>query len=521
MSEKSDRLSDRVALDAVLGALGIAFGAASLFFPFGRDQGRYAYIGREWLHGSLPYRDLFDDQMPGIYAVHAISVAVFGETTWGIRIFELVAIALVGILAATFAAPRVATPKRGARWAAVLFASVLYFGFQSFWDTAQPDLWCTTFGVAGVWAARRVSHRSGAAVVAGMLGGLAILFKPFAATFALCALVLCVLDANREPGGRARNLMLAVGRFVLGVAVPLAIATAYFAAHRALSSAIELLVDASGYVGRDNADFGIRKIAHAALAEYRYYAPVSVVIVGAVVIGLATAHRRGDAERRDRYLLALALLLAGFVAIVLQRRFYGCDWAMLVAPATVVAANAFADVSVWARGAPRFVRFGVVAFFAITWLASAGCRNWATATGAVLAYETGASDRQDFDRFFSIEDLGFFPGETERVAAWLASHSSATDLVCVRGFEPQIYVASHRRCGERFFWTTFLTGPTRIYRKRDWLNEDGAYLDRTKPRFVVAISAVDVGPDAPSIFVERGYIVVRVDPILTILEHRP
>src|SRR5579864_7791604 len=72
----------------------------SLAYPFGRDQGLYFYVGREWLlRGALPYRDLFEQKTPGIYVVHAACIALFGERVWGIRVADVVAVALIGVLA--------------------------------------------------------------------------------------------------------------------------------------------------------------------------------------------------------------------------------------------------------------------------------------------------------------------------------------------------------------------------------------------------------------------------------------
>ena len=56
-------------LDALLAAVGVLFGAASLAWPFGWDTSVHYYVGREWLlRGAIPYRDTFDHKTPGIHA---------------------------------------------------------------------------------------------------------------------------------------------------------------------------------------------------------------------------------------------------------------------------------------------------------------------------------------------------------------------------------------------------------------------------------------------------------------------
>src|SRR4051794_10368215 len=93
-------------LDVALACVAFVAGAPSLFYPLGRDQGLYFYVGREWLQrGRFPYLDSFDVKTPGIYAVHALAIALFGEVAWGARLLELACVVAVGFLAATLAAP--------------------------------------------------------------------------------------------------------------------------------------------------------------------------------------------------------------------------------------------------------------------------------------------------------------------------------------------------------------------------------------------------------------------------------
>src|SRR5215831_16775332 len=77
-------------VDLAIACLAILFAAVSLVLPFGRDQGLYFFVGREWLkHGAMPYRDTFEQKTPGIFFLHALAIALFGEHMSSIRILEL------------------------------------------------------------------------------------------------------------------------------------------------------------------------------------------------------------------------------------------------------------------------------------------------------------------------------------------------------------------------------------------------------------------------------------------------
>lgn len=54
--------------------------------PLERDEGEYAYAGQLILQGILPYTEVYNMKMPGIYAVYALILAIFGQTHTGIHL---------------------------------------------------------------------------------------------------------------------------------------------------------------------------------------------------------------------------------------------------------------------------------------------------------------------------------------------------------------------------------------------------------------------------------------------------
>ncbi len=53
--------------------------------PLERDEGEFAYVGQLMLQGIPPYKIASNMKLPGTYAAYAAMMAVFGETTSGIR----------------------------------------------------------------------------------------------------------------------------------------------------------------------------------------------------------------------------------------------------------------------------------------------------------------------------------------------------------------------------------------------------------------------------------------------------
>jgi len=49
-----------------------------LSIPLERDEGEYAYIAQQMLKGVPPYESAYSMKLPGIYAVYALFLAIFG-----------------------------------------------------------------------------------------------------------------------------------------------------------------------------------------------------------------------------------------------------------------------------------------------------------------------------------------------------------------------------------------------------------------------------------------------------------
>jgi len=200
--------------------------------PMEPDQGGYATIARGWLHGAIPYRDLWDNKGPLLFLWYAASFASLGESTWAPRLFAALAAGLsVPFLWAT---ARTLFGRREATLAAALFAlSFLNIYIQV---AANAEVFMLLPLTAGLWAfalgAR--SHSPWAFLAAGALTSLAI-FTRQSALWALIGYgawlaVLFLRHRQERPHLLRAGIALAAGAAL--AAVPFAV---YFAAHGALS----------------------------------------------------------------------------------------------------------------------------------------------------------------------------------------------------------------------------------------------------------------------------------------------
>ena len=69
-------------------------------WPIVRDPPLYNYIGWLMTQGAVPYRDVFDNNLPGTYVIHFWVVTLLGDGDLAWRFFDLLCLVLINI--ATF-----------------------------------------------------------------------------------------------------------------------------------------------------------------------------------------------------------------------------------------------------------------------------------------------------------------------------------------------------------------------------------------------------------------------------------
>ncbi|MGY3749413.1 ArnT family glycosyltransferase [Vagococcus acidifermentans] len=87
------------------------------------DINSFYTMGKGWLHGKIPYRDLFDHKGPLLYFIYAIADLLSPRTYLGILLFEIMAIFTTLLLVYRIAASYM--KEYAAVWATLLFSGLL------------------------------------------------------------------------------------------------------------------------------------------------------------------------------------------------------------------------------------------------------------------------------------------------------------------------------------------------------------------------------------------------------------
>ena len=463
-----------------LGLVAVAFAAPSLTYPLSRDQALYWYVGREWLAGAVPYRDMVEHKTPLVYAVYALGIALTGETMWAIRLAEIAATLALGWLAARLAVrtPRAPLPP-GALGASLLVASVFYYGYLPFQDQGHSEIWCALFAAAAVVAARDARKDGRAALASGLCLGLAFVAKPPALAFA----PLVVAALHRRRMGFARWASLASVGFlaVVGGVV------AYFASRGALDAMVDVVVRANGAFALEG-----RKASTAGEWLWRlwkaldWFQPWSWMFLGLCFAGIARGLARRDAPLVRRYARPLVWAASAYLAVFAQLKFYVYQHALFVVPCAILGATLWTDLARMARRPIR--RVAAAAAFAVvavgTCVANTQPDVWWLRAKNALRFARGELSPTALVDSFDVE--GWIDMTSSRAAGeWIRARARPGEHLVVRGYDPQIYYFAGRRYGGRFFWSSVLVTPGLSYRRAEWLAADRADLERLRPAWVV------------------------------------
>jgi len=202
---------------AASSALAIYLGWRSWSWPLIHDAPLMHYVA--WLVslGAVPYRDVFDMNVPGVYLLHLGVIRVLGEGDGAWRFFDLAWLGLTS--AALFGFSR----RMGDAWsgfgAALLF--VLYHLSGGAWRAGQRDFLLVLFLVLAAWGAARAWESGGAhgpLLWGGLAAGTGIMIKPQSALFWIACAAVAAGSGRRAGALRALAIWCAAG-----LAVPAAI----------------------------------------------------------------------------------------------------------------------------------------------------------------------------------------------------------------------------------------------------------------------------------------------------------
>ena len=277
-----------------------------LWYGLGADQGWFSYSAWVWRKfGLVPYRDLFEQNFPGIFFIHYFVQATLGESITAFRVFDLAwQTATAGMI--YLVAVSIFQNRLSGFLAATLYP-IYYLGLGP-WHTGQRDeffLLCYLLSFR-LFMRGQEGRDIPRAAAAGLLIGFACLVKPVAA---LAGMVLLALVIKRT-----RAKIWPALAFLAAGSIPALAAVFYFQAECALHALYECIFL---FTGKVYLDYGtiepLKLIVNIFMTHTLKY---NVLILIGAAIAFARSRRIPQEKKSDFFWFALVLIAsyAGYLA---------------------------------------------------------------------------------------------------------------------------------------------------------------------------------------------------------------
>jgi hypothetical protein len=190
-----------------------------VFFVMNEDHAGFSYGALSLLHGRIPYVDSFDQNYPGMLLIHLVSILLFGQSMFGLRLFELFWHSITCLLLASFVI------KVAGKFAAVIsvityLSLYLSLGYNG---TGQRDGIVVLFFLLSVYFLERYIkyHLKRSLLFTGFCCAFAFLTRPtYGLIFAL--LVIWFLSNKKILHKKTNNVLFDLSFIGMGFIFPIA-----------------------------------------------------------------------------------------------------------------------------------------------------------------------------------------------------------------------------------------------------------------------------------------------------------
>lgn len=505
----------------IAGVVVLILGIPMLLFPFGPDQGIFAYIAHTILHGGFPYVDAWDQKPPAIYLLYAIALNFPGALMRNVRLFDLFMLALT--LGALFLLAR----HLWGRWAgglAALLYGAAYTTLYGYWHTAQPDGYVGLPLALALWLYYRYLARPRVwpYLLAGALTGFAFQLRFFSA---LIGIGLLLVEWNAAGGSiqRAwRGAATRIGWFSAGFLVMQAAFAGYLLAGHALDAFLFTEFRfATGYahLGGAYSPNGFRWDLYldAARGNTLLFLETHLFITIPAVVALILGFRRcGDAHIREMGLFALL----SYFGVLIQAKFFWYHWLAVLPFLSLLGGVGLAGIATrLAAGRQKFrASLAVSGVLLLLVLVTPALTDNAFAQWqGFTRYFADPASRHAYNNQFGPYGGGPYSYlADDEVGRYLSQHTERGDTIYIFGYESLVYLLSGRESASRFFYTFPVIS---TWSPHAWQTEFMNDLYTRRPRYIV-IEANEGAPWITGLHEDTAQYAAHFAPLQQLLAAR-
>lgn len=421
------------------------------------DVAGAAYSSQELLRGGDLYGDTVETKPPASYLLYA---ALFGGCGLNMTYVYLASLLFhLGILLILFWLGRAILTETAGLLAAFLYAMYSV--------TTAANGWCPNFEswpllplAAGFYFLWRHGQDEGRRwpFLAGVCGGLAVLFKQNQLVVPACALLLLWIVRNEEkPGERVRAFFSDVGLGLLGMLTPFVLVTLYFLATGQIESFLAAMNPraAIGYMSTEQLGYNAGAMLENG-GRFLWHTKTLWFFFSLLVVLLFWEKWREETNPRvERGLhLVEVWFVAALAAVCLGTKFFGHYFILLVPPLVLIAACTVSLIVMYLPKT-RLVGIGLV----VLMLAGAVLDNRFEIQVAAKSLSErifrGQVDWRKHEDYYwrglSLPAYSVWSDVMREVGECLDTEMQPDETIFVWDYEPGIYWYARRRSPTRHF----------------------------------------------------------------------
>lgn len=444
--------------------------------PLERDEGGYAYIGKQLLEGKVLYKEMWDQKTAGIFFIYAFAIKFFGDSLNSIRIFTL-----IFVLIEIFLFFLLVKKLYGENIA--LVATFIFGIFSSVplmqANGANSEVFMNLFFILSVYLF--LFNKKKFLIYSGIALAIGFMIKQVAIVNLLAILLFIILFDKKNK--KEKVLSLIIG-FFIGL-VPFLI---YFIINNNLYDFIFAAFSYNlGYVNTINiVEFFSRMVNNS----------IPIILEGALFWCLALIGLFFILIKRDKKnMLVLFLLLFSILGVLIGKRFFPHYYIQLIPICSIL-------------GGYAVIKGLKLKYF-----------KWILILMVVSLSFFFISSEYKYYFVYDNNDVSFIKYKTDifvkakDVADYINQNTVEEDFIYNIGYEPELYFYSKRESASRFIYSFHLmksyVGDNEFLQEgRKELLED---IKLKKPKYLIVSDIIDDFNELDKIIEER-YLIDKLFP---------
>lgn len=418
------------------------FGCVSLIYPYGRDQGTFAYIGKLILEGKIQYKDAFDIKPPGVHFIFAFGQMLFGDSMVLMRLFDVLWQMITAIVI-FFIVQRIT----GSKW--LSFASsflylFLYFRI-GFWDILQAEGFLNFFFALSVLLILKCEDDFSNVkfFFSGVFFGLSVLFKTSVLIYLPFILFFFFFEGRKSLLKKFKDAFY----LITGLLSVFILTVLFYFINSALGYFAEIqFIQVPLYVkiGYENESLSYITSNTIRLFVGSVYSPL---ILLSYISFFYLFKKRAISWN---HIVILIWLTTSILGLIIQWKFFIYHFLLLIPP--LVIGSVLLVKLVLDDYYIRFSRLtiGLISVASIVYFLLAFKPYWSR-YGELIDVVTNKVDiREHYVKVGITADKVFRLSQVFEVSSYIKNNTSENDKVFIWNLEPLLYYLSGRACVSRF-----------------------------------------------------------------------